>query len=383
MKKYYTLLILIFSTTFIYASHDYVSGYITDKESNTPIDAANIFINGSTTGTSSDKSGYYSLKINQFPAEIVVSHLGYSTISIMVYAPTDSLNLTLHPQSVLMEEFSFSDKSHRKKYLNLFNEWFLGADYWGANAKVLNDSVLVFVSTEKELKTYAISPLKISLPRLGYNVSVDIQDFSITYNSIKMGAGSFLTAFYFFKELNNLSKAKLKRVRKQRCKAYYGSSQHFLRSLYKQQLKENGYQIFYKHIATPRYNDKQLAIKRNKSGEGFTLNNISEASEEYVDPKTNIKIGYIKDKNGNNYGVLQGYKGDAIKIVYHYRRNKPVNPDFPNTAYVHKSTMYIKKEVCIFREDGTIADNSLIFDGYIGSLRVGAILPNNYTPELD
>ena len=156
---------------------------------------------------------------------------------------------------------------------------FIGRDYWGKNADLLNDSVLVFktkyeseerevnaetrkvfrrediiyfyewdndssnvvINELKQLKVFAKAPLEIDLPMLGYKLQVDLIHFSIDFE------GEYLqinfNGHYFFRQKEFKNNREEKRVRKNRRLAYYNSGKHFLKSFYEQRLDENGYKI--------------------------------------------------------------------------------------------------------------------------------------------
>ncbi|MBN1181546.1 MAG: carboxypeptidase-like regulatory domain-containing protein, partial [Bacteroidales bacterium] len=82
-KKLFTLLLMLFAVSIIYAQERIVQGLITD-ESKIPIPGANIAIVGTTTGTVSDLEGKFTLKVPSPDAVLLISFLGYENQKIQV-----------------------------------------------------------------------------------------------------------------------------------------------------------------------------------------------------------------------------------------------------------------------------------------------------------
>ena len=291
---------------------------------------------------------------------------------------TDTIQFRLVPEPYIMDEFTVTDKSNREAYLKLFKTWFLGNNKWGRKAEILNDSVLVFVKNNAKFTTYATAPIQVHLPLLGYDVLVDMNYLTLEESPLFLSMHCFLSASYFFKELPFESERQKRKIDKKRALAYYCSPEHFLRSLYNQQLRENGYQVFYTHIKSePRHKD-QLSVSKQNSDDSFEINKIDPGSDDYTPTTDQIKISYLTDKNGIKYGVLKGYKGDGLEILYRHKRGFPVNLNYANSNVYYKSSLYFNDDVCMFRKNGTMFDTSMLFTGVISSKKIGAILPNGF-----
>lgn len=78
MKKLSFALILFFCSSFAFAQQT-VSGYVTDANSGESLIGVNIYVPGTSFGTTTNTYGFYSLTIDQEEAEIVVSYIGYQT----------------------------------------------------------------------------------------------------------------------------------------------------------------------------------------------------------------------------------------------------------------------------------------------------------------
>ena len=65
---------LIYSSALLQAAS--VRGRIIDQN-NAPLPFASIYIKGTTTGTTSNQDGYYSIDVIKFPSELVFQMVGY------------------------------------------------------------------------------------------------------------------------------------------------------------------------------------------------------------------------------------------------------------------------------------------------------------------
>ncbi len=73
------LLGLILTTSLYANAQQLISGKIVDAETNEPLPAAHVIIKGTYQGTIANADGEYSLRVDQFPATIVVRFLGYES----------------------------------------------------------------------------------------------------------------------------------------------------------------------------------------------------------------------------------------------------------------------------------------------------------------
>jgi len=83
-----------------------VEGTVTDGESGESLPGVNITIEGTTTGTTTNMSGEYSITVNDPGAKLVFSYVGYQTQSISLTEAhfEDALDVSLSPDVALMDE---------------------------------------------------------------------------------------------------------------------------------------------------------------------------------------------------------------------------------------------------------------------------------------
>ena len=74
-------LIFILISGLLYAQNNSISGFITDQENGEALIGANVFIQETGNGMSTDRNGYYVLQ-NILPGnyKLIVSYIGYTTL---------------------------------------------------------------------------------------------------------------------------------------------------------------------------------------------------------------------------------------------------------------------------------------------------------------
>ena len=80
-----------------------VKGKITDTGLGDPLPGVNVVIKGTTTGTTSDFDGNYDISVDNFPATLIFSSLGYAPKEMLVTGPT-TLNVALEEAATGLEE---------------------------------------------------------------------------------------------------------------------------------------------------------------------------------------------------------------------------------------------------------------------------------------
>ena len=274
-KLLFAILCLIPSTLF---GQSTIRGIVVDSLTQEALPSATVYLNGTTHGTTTDNDGRFELKDVSFPTTIIFSFVGYEPKALDLARYPGYLTITLTANS-LLPEIEISGKVNRtnKKDLKFFKDMFLGDDLWGNRATIMNEEALLFhkttetsyeirklirnsynihtintgvierheeyFDTVKVNKTvfnaWASEPLIIDLPLLGYELYVDLVKFTV--EEYKNQTHCDMLGYFYYKPYENVRKRKTGSFEENRKKAYWGSSQHFLRSLFENRLSENGY----------------------------------------------------------------------------------------------------------------------------------------------
>ncbi len=97
MKQHYFLRLLMYLMVMFPLSalaQGTITGTVTEAISGLPLPGANVLVKGTTTGTTTDFDGNFSLDVNTFPVTLVISSVGYTTQEINV-ASAQSINVSL------------------------------------------------------------------------------------------------------------------------------------------------------------------------------------------------------------------------------------------------------------------------------------------------
>lgn len=113
-------------------------GVIKDEITLKPIVDVNIKVYGSTTGTSTDDAGKFSLQINKSPTTIIFTCVGYevATYTITGTAKTP-VEFQLRPKTYLLGEVDISSK----KYSYLFKD----NDYSVLDYEIMDDNLVLLI----------------------------------------------------------------------------------------------------------------------------------------------------------------------------------------------------------------------------------------------
>lgn len=357
-----------------------ISGRVLSEKDQKTIGFASAYIDGTSKVAMTDSNGYFIIKNIDFPCRLVLSCVGYELKSIaLLSASEECLNITLKEQAEQLAEISVAGKSRRKQNLELFKKAFLGDDKWAQNTKLEQDNGLVFEhisdtlhkgATNKTLEVVRLfkvktkSSLKVRLPLLGYDASVDIVSFSLTSNCNNKTTGYDM--YTRFSTYNPPTERERKKIESNRREIYYNSSIYFFRALFADKLKENGF------VASLE--------------KGYSVQTPTGIIEFDITP-------YIVKKSEDKIALI-GLKGKKIGLAcFCNNKNMPINLENYKTTYCkpvlpwgyswneRNSYITILSDTCIIYKNGTVADNNIVFSGDMATYVGGRLLPLDYQPQ--
>ena len=132
----------------------------------------------------------------------------------------------------------------------------------------------------------AAEPLLIENKALGYNIRYNLDSFTHAYET----QVSLYTGYPLFEEMTAVNTEQQNRWAIERQKAYKGSILHFMRSIYKKELKEEGFEIQF-----------LISYGNNSKDTAFVPKNIYAALNYQKDDSTQI---VMFKPNQNMIGVL-------------------------------------------------------------------------------
>ena len=357
------LLILNILTANLIAQGFQIEGQITDQDSGNPIPFATVYINGTTRGTSTNQMGQFILEEISLPCVLILSHVSYQLKSIPLQDSTrlEGLNYTLQKRIVNLEEATVFRDSVKTDYMERFKFWFLGANYQEENAAILNDSILVFkVYENDQFSVDAGEAIQVYLPRAGYVLKVNLVHFQLFYKEDLSAYHCSILGYFYFDAMDPRSKRERRKMARARVQNYYNSAMHFCRSLYHNQLAENGY--LFENMCP-----------------------IEEGSSYSKDYRYNIKAEYTDDGYGNKQLKLINSSCNDFLISYHANLSKrPVDLSYRSSdrsVRKYSGFSFLADTVHIL-PSGRIPENSVLFSGSIGEKGIAYILPEDYIPSM-
>jgi len=250
MLKFLTLLFLSLTiSTVVWSQSTYytITGIVKDGAGKTPLQGASVYAENTTLGTATDAYGKFYLSLPNGGYNLIVSFTGYNTTDIRVSntTATTPLEIELSIKEKAMQEVAIVSNNEVKngwdKYGKFFLDEFIGTTPQAAACSVKNPETLKFYYSKRKnrLKVLAAEPLLIENNALGYTIKYELDSFVHEYNA----TATIYTGYPLFEEMIAPDTVIAAKWQKAREDVYYGSPLHFMRSLYRQQLKEDGFEL--------------------------------------------------------------------------------------------------------------------------------------------
>ena len=169
--RHLTIIFIVFiAGTTVFSQSFQLKGVVRNEKSFKPIRDVNIKVYGKSEGTSTDKSGQFSLKLTRIPATLVITSIGYNDAFFDITKPTETvMEFLLGEKVYTLQQVDISTK----KYSYLFKDRdysVLDYELMGGNILMLvfryqlKRSELVLLNTDGD--TLAVSNLPELPPRL-------------------------------------------------------------------------------------------------------------------------------------------------------------------------------------------------------------------------
>jgi hypothetical protein len=405
IKWFFTLCVVLLFCNHTFAQKGWsISGTIKDNKGET-LPGAGVYLSGYKTATVTDNSGNFVLT-NLKPGnyDVLVQMMGYLpyTKNVIISDKNVNVSIILQENTISLNEVVIQADPNRDKYINLFKEFFIGRTPNSAKCKLLNPQVL-YVKYDGDKNILNVSSnefLIIENKALGYRLKYLLQHFEYNYDKKII----YYAGLPNFEELKG-SKSKKRTWLANRETAYYGSTQHFFKSLYQGRTKEDGFiinkLIKIKNPNRPedslinkninRFLRAQHGVIRLGSAVNDSLNlwykikampssintlNRNEVLTDtlvrqyYRDLKTmnfndDLYVMYTKERETVNYTNLSG---QSI--------SRPL--DVPN--YEISVIHLLEAPVNFYASGGILESKSMLFEGFWAYEKIGDMVPMDYIP---
>ena len=327
-----------------------ISGTVSNNKG-TPIEAATVFIDGSKKITSTSSTGGFS-----FPGmppgtyHLVVNMLGYSSVKLDVVVTDNAkaLKITLNEKQIALKTVEIGNGS--SALLKLFIKYFLGESENAKSCKILNPEVLDFSSQKSLTEASSDEFLVIENSRLGYRIKYLLRSFKYnSTNEVTIYDGECI-----FENMEGPEAKKLE-WKANRKDAYEGSLMHYLRSLYKNQSRQEGFLT-------------------------YPVENLSYPLE--IDPNP-MNTEQIVEHVDSNFMVF-AYK-QRLYTLFDKKKaaQKPKYINKSETRHVEKMGSILQLDAPIDRQGGYANYKDILIQGFWGRKRIGDQLPLEYEPGGD
>ena len=350
-----------------------IQGNVLDAETNKPIQNVNVFLSGTTVGTSTGPNGKYTIRDSVLAGKysLVYSHVGYNTqVKELMIVQEGTLqedtlrenilkvDMLLIPKQNTLSEVVVKAKKDLvwQKQLQVFQREFLGTSSMGKQCKILNPWVLSFNQSRDTLMASAPKEVIVENQALGYKIYCDL----VAFHHVNF----FTTylAYYRFEALKPQNNKQARKWNKARLQAFYGSFRHFSIALLHDRLKKEGFKIKYSKLSPEAYTPEQplTPIQPQKL---HSKNHIILPDYLSITYRKREEMEFIKSI------ISQGKK---IRARARFSRALPQN-----------SWISIKGGKLKVSDLGLILDNPLKLQtyGYWAWQRVGNRLPTGFIPE--
>jgi hypothetical protein len=238
-----------------------ITGKVVDSTTKEPLFGASVFAQNTTSGTTTNREGEFSLSLKSGGYELIVSFTGYQSREIRISNNDNNpIQIEMTKEEKAMEEVVIRSSNEVKdgwdKYGKFFLENFIGSTPNALQCSLQNPEAVHFYYYKKseKLKVLATEPIVISNQALGYNLRYQLDSFMYYY---KTQVSSY-RGYCFFSEIDS-NFAQQRKWSANRKKAYDGSKLQFMRSYYDSTLSEDSYEI----ALLDSVNDKKFNIISN------------------------------------------------------------------------------------------------------------------------
>ena len=358
-------------TSFTLSGQRYISGCVTDSENKKPIAGVSVFIAGTTVGVATDTEGNYRLEMpGEGSYRLTVSHVGYQSVVKNIEPGNISVTLNITMSVREIEELTMSAKvQFRKRDINLFWRTVFGKQPSQKTIYAVNpESVYYYYNSETRiLKVTCREPLQIINNETGYQVRLVLDRFTHDYKTnVSLWDGDCM-----FTELEpeNLNQKSV--WEENRKKIYQVSLTNFIRSLYNNTLKENGFLLTYPRKLDQTGNPRKDSYTYRNPQDFIIIDSIAGGRKTLYIPSdlNDLMLVCFSDPvdNNNLYNAEQAYHGKKQWYTIGYYRSILQTPE---------------TTVQIF-PDGTYKNSLQIIPCFDSNSMMGltAILPKEYVPD--
>jgi hypothetical protein len=256
------LILLLLFTTPMLSAQNRVEGVVVDAGTKSPVTGATVYINNTAVTTVTNSKGAFVLQGNfSWSGELVVSHISYAKQRIVLNPKfgSEAIRVELQVQAREMENIVIETKGKEtwNKWGELFTGYFLGTSQFAKFCTITNPEVLRFRFDQatQTVTAHSTAPLIIENKALGYKITYDLEKFSYSFQTHMI----FYGGTTFFEKVETASLFEKRTFAANRLQAYRGSRLHFMRALYSDSLRQNGFSVY---LFKARQNEEKARLMK-------------------------------------------------------------------------------------------------------------------------
>ncbi|MEO8771345.1 MAG: carboxypeptidase-like regulatory domain-containing protein [Ferruginibacter sp.] len=393
--KFFAISIMLLFGCIVQAQKNTIIGIVIDADNKISLNGSNVFLSNTSKGTATDTSGKFIL--NNIPdgkfLQLVVSSVGYETFTYTFSSQQLPLNLkiSLNKKIVEMEGVVIIpyEVNGWEKWGKTFMDNFLGQSDNAFKCEIDNPKQIKFRRNKKDdtLEAESDGMFIIRNYNLGYAIKYQLDKFVMDFKHSRVS----YTGYPLFMEMEP-NEPLAPEYKWKRAIAYKGSMMHFIRSLYADKLKEEGFEV--RRMELLPTND--TIINDGKTMHHFfTIDSmgkrksppyiVNKAGKEKIDTFLLTKDSIVFKDNDSVSNVLSFNN----YLVVHYLNES--EPEFYSRRnYATKARDYQLSKFSILNDDKKILIEpdgyyspalDLFMEGYLSAEKMGDFLPWDYVPD--
>jgi hypothetical protein len=370
-----------------------LTGRVKDAQTRQAIAGASVFIANSQSGTTTQADGAFSLYIPQGKYDVVISNVGYETQVLTAdnnMAREQTIALVRKAKELDEVVVTSYEKDGWNKWGTFFLEQFIGTVPNAEKCTLKNKEKVRFKRNlhENTLTAVASEPLVVENKALGYVLTYQLEDFTYNFKTRIF----YYEGYPLFTEMKG-SERQQRKWQENRARAYYGSVQHFMRSLYRNRVKEEGFEMrkLVRKENTEKQRIKALYAQRARSGR-LSFGDGSDSSRYYeniLSQPDYVNMLYKPLLTGDSvaYAIDSTTAGlyftDYLDVMYtKAKAPAPYGPPGKQTTdEVSQMSMLKNSEIAIWQNGSHYPTRSILTEGYWAwSEKAGNMLPLGYKP---
>lgn len=248
-RRYIPLIFICLFIPFLVSAQSgiVIKGNVKDAKTGESIPGVNVYLSGTTLGSTTDSLGNYRFRAtNPGAYDLIFSFVGYVkqayTLQLTRSNSPFEKDVELEPKSMELNEIEVvSSNREWKRNFTRFEREFIGQTDFADETEIKNPYIIEFNDAANSGSMVATSPKPIIVENkaLGYRIFVEMDQ----YQWAKTGQEGFFTFYPRFEEMKPASRSERRKWEENREKVYEGSLQHFLRALYDNKINQNGFTL--------------------------------------------------------------------------------------------------------------------------------------------